>query len=814
MNDLIHDLRYALRQLRREPGFTAVAVLTLALGIGATTAIFSVVHGILIRPLPYPEPDRVVSVWNTYEEGRLTLSEREFVAYRAVDDVFEGVGTYQFGSVNLTGGEGEAERVRSASVTYDLLPLLGVSPLLGRHAAPEAESPGGPSVVVLAEGLWRRRYGGDPEILGRMIQVDGAPSTVIGVLPERFRLPLDYGGPSARAYFPAPVPIEPDPRNIHFLNGLARLRGDVEPARARAAVAAAAARVKEELGDRLPEAFSATVVPAREEVVGDVRTSVLLLLGAVGLLLLIACANVANLFLARGDARERELAVRRALGADRPRLVRQLLTESLVLAALGGGLGALLALWGTPVLRTLAPPGIPRLDEVGADLAVLGFALAATLATGLLFGVLPSLRAARRDPRGVLGRGGRGSAGDRAGRRLRRGLVVAEIGLATTLAVAAGLLARSFLELRGEEAGFRAERVLAFQVEPPAADYPDVDAVRAFYDRLLEALASAPGIASAGATTNLPLASDPGDWGVRIRGRGPEGLGERGPAPDWHVATPGYFGSLGIPVLSGRGFDRRDRADGRQVVVISRAFADRWWPDGEALGAQLRMTTDIDTIWRTVVGIVGDVRQRGLDAAPRPAMYLPHAQFPNSSPATVRSLDVVVRTTGNPAAAADVVRREVRALDRNVPVAALRTMEEVRSAATAEARFRGALFGSFAGLALLLVVVGTYGVTAYLVGRRRREMGIRLALGSTPGGLRRLVLREGLRLGGAGALLGIASAAAVSRALGGLLYGVSPTDPVTFLAVPTLLAGVAVLATLVPARRAARTEPMAILREE
>lgn len=814
MDEMIWDLRYALRQLRRSPGFTAVAVVTLALGIGATTAIFSVVNGVLLRPLPYPAPDRVVCVWNTYEEGRLALSEREFVTYRELEGAFEGMGTYAFGSVNLTGGAGEAERVRAASVTYDLMPLLGVAPIIGRHRAPAAGSPGGEAAVVLSEGLWRRRYGGDREIVGRRIQVDGEPRTVIGVMPERFRLPLDYGGAPVRLYVPTAVPKDPDPRNLHYLNGLARLEEGVSLEEARATVASGAARVKGELGERLPETFSATAVPAREDVVGDVRTSLFVLLGAVALVLLIACVNVASLFLARGDAREGELAVRTALGAGRARLLRQLLTESLVLAAVGGAVGTLLAVWGTPGLAALGPPGIPRLDAVAVDHRVLAFAAIVTLATGVLFGILPSLRAARREPRGLLRSGGRGSAARRRGGGLRRGLVVGEIAVATTLAVAAGLLVRSLSEIRAVDPGFRAERVLTFQLEPSPSSYPDAGVTRGFYSRLLERLANVPGVVSVGANTNLPLADEPGDWGVRIRGRGPEGLGERGPDPDWHVTTPGYFEALGIPVLSGRAFRRGDREGGSQAVVISREMARRWWPDGDALGTQLRMTTDVDTIWRTVVGIVGDVRQRGLDREPRPAMYLPHAQFPNSSPLTVRSLNVVLRTASAPASVAELIRREVRRLDPDVPVADLRTMAEVRAGATAETRFRGALVGSFAGLALLLVVVGTYGTTAYLVGRRRREMGIRMALGSTPGRLRRMVLGEGLRLAGAGAALGIVGAAVLSGVLESLLYGVSATDPAVFLSVPAVLAGVALLATLVPARRAARTQPMTVLREE
>jgi predicted permease len=578
-------------------------------------------------------------------------------------------------------------------------------------------------------------------------------------------------------------------------------------------VAGAAARLKRELGDQLPGSFSATVVPAREQAVGEVRASLLLLMGAVALVLLIACINVANLFLARGDGRKRELAVRTALGAGTGRLARQFLTESLLLAGLGGAAGVGLAAAGTRVLVAAAPPELPRSGEIGLDLSVLAFAAALTLAVTAVFGLLPALRTGRRPPRTGLGVASRGTTGGRGGRRLRWVLVVSEIALATALGVTAVLMSRSAVNLGAQDAGFDAERALAFEVSPPDARYSDATSVRAFYDRLLTELRSAPGAVAVGGNSNLPLAETPGDWGVHIRGRGGE-EGRSDVSPDWHVATEGFFGALAIPVVEGRTFGPRDTEEGRQVVVVNRELARRGWPEGDALGGQLRMTTDVDTIWRTVVGVVGDVRHRSLREPPRPAMYLPHAQFPNSSPLVVSGLDVVVRTSAEPAAVTSFVRRAVRELDPAVPVADLRTMETVRRTATVSERFLGGLVAGFATLATMLVLVGTYGVVAYLVGRRMPEMGVRLSLGASPARLRSLVVRESLRMAVLGIGAGVLGALAASRILTGFLYGVSPVDPATYVTVPALLLAVAAAAAWLPARRAARVDPVAVLRAE
>lgn len=815
LDGVLQDLRFTFRQFRRSPGFTLVAILTLVLGIGANTAVFSVVNGVLLSPLPYADEDRVMTVWNTYEEGQLALSEMEFAEYAALDDVFEPIDVYTFGTLTLT-GMGEAERLPAVFAGSDVLSALGVVPIRGRPYTVEEDQPGAERVVLISESLWERRFARDPGVVGRTLVMSGIGRVVVGILPSGLRLPGGFQQQPPDVLVPLRLnPASPDPRNIHYLNGVGRLAEGVTPTQASVSLAAVAGRFKERMGDRLPDTFSATTVPVREQVLGDVRPALLILLGAVLLVLLIACVNVANLLLARSDARAGEMAVRASLGAGQGRLMRQLGTESSVLALVGGGGGLLLGVLGARGLVALSPPGVPRLGDASVDLRVLAFCLGVTLVTSLLVGLIPAFRISREELVDSL-RGSRGSVGRSTGMRTRRALVTAQVALAATLSIGASLLVRSFAELGGVDLGFDESAQLTFQVSLPFTEYPDAGATRRFYDDLRRELGALPGVTDVGGTTSLPLASNVGDWGVRIRGRGPDGLGEQGPGPDWMVVTEGYFEAMRIPVLQGRTFGVTDLPESQQTVVIGEAFARRHWPDGDAFGAQIRMTTDLDTLWRTVVGIVGDVRQTSPEIEPRPAMYLPHAQFPNSDASqNISQLSMVVRTgTSAPAGLAPAVRTVLRNLDPQLAMSNVQTMSDVTRAATATQSFQSVLFGGFAGLAMLLVIVGVYGVTAYLVTQRARELGIRLALGASPGSIRGLVLKEGLVMTGSGLAIGIVAALGLSRLLESLLFGITPRDPLTFALVPITLAVTALLSAAIPAGRAARLDPIETLREE
>ncbi len=815
LDSVLQDVRFTFRQFRRSPGVTIVAILTLVLGIGANTAVFSVVNGVLLSPLPYSDEDRVTAIWNTHEEGQLALSELEFREYGAVDDLYVHTGVYVPGSLTLT-GTGEAERLSTVFASAGVVPALGVDPIIGRPYTAAEDQPGAERVLLISESLWARRFARDPDVVGTTLTMNGIARVVVGVLPSGFRLPGGFQQPPPDVLSPLRLDAAaPDPRNIHYLNAVGRLADGVTPVQAAAGLATAAARFKQQMGDRLSETFSATAIPVREQVLGDVRPALLLLLGAVILVLLIACVNVANLLLARSDARAREMAVRTSLGAGQGRLLRQLATETSILALAGGVGGLALGLLGARALVALSPPGVPRLDDTTADAWVFTFCMAVTVMTSLLIGLIPARRVSRGEPAQSL-RGSRGAVGGSTGVRARRVLVTAQVALAAMLLIGAGLLVRSFAQVGAVDLGFDERDQLTFQISLPSSEYPDARSSRRFFENLQRDLGAIPGVELAAGTSSLPLASSIGDWGVRIRGRGPDGLGAQGPGPDWMVVTTGYFEAMRIPVLQGRAFHATDVEETQQAVVIGDEFARRDWPQGDALGSQIRMTTDLDTLWRTVVGIVGDVRQTSPEVEPRPTMYLPHAQFPNSDPSqNVSQLTMIVRASAStPAALTPAVRAVVRDLDPDLALASVQTMSEVTRAATATRSFQSVLFGAFAALALVLVVIGVYGVTAFLVTRRTRELGIRLALGETPGGVRALVLREGLTLTGLGLLIGVTAALGVSRLLDSLLYGISATDPVTFVAVPVAIALTSVVAAAIPAGRAARVDPMETLRQE
>ncbi|HJR64237.1 MAG TPA: ABC transporter permease [Gemmatimonadaceae bacterium] len=816
LDALRQDARYALRQARRAPGFTVVALLTLALGIGANAAIFSVVNAVILKPLPYAEPDRLVRVWNSWDDQpRGDLSPAEYLDYRERASALEHLGVHAGATAVIT-GDGEPELVPADFVSAGVIPALGVAPLVGRTFTPEEEVPGFDG-VLLGYGLWQRRYAGSTSVVGQRIIVNGIPRTVMGVMPRGFRLPNDLADEAPGELF-LPIGIDPDSvteRGSHFLDGVARLRPGVTVEQASASLQSVARAFVAAFPDDYPSGmrFDTRAEPLRDVIVGDVRPTLLVLLGAVGFVLLIACANLANLLLSRTEARTREIAVRTALGAGRERIVTQLLVESVILALAGGALGVLLAAWGTRALVALAPPGIPRLSEVGIDAGVLGFALGISLVTGLLLGLAPGLHASAFDLRGALGEGGRGATAGRARQALRRGLVVGEVSLALVLLTGAGLLVQSFARLVRVDPGFRAENVLAVPVNLPARRYTEVPRVIEFYRNLQDRVDALPASSAVGAVAFLPLASGRGDLNFEIDGR-PVPEGATSPRADWQVVTPGYFGAMGMRLLRGRTLTESDDERAPGAVVITESLARRYWPGEDPIGVRFKLGGEAGPGWVTIVGIVGDVRYQSLGAEPQPEMYLAHAQFRFWHGGTIlRAMTLVVRSESDPTRLSGAIRREIRALDPNLPVGTITTMEQVRAESVASSRFVMLLLSIFSGVALAIAAVGIYGVMAYAVAQRTKEIGVRLALGATPGGVMRMVIGQGLVLAAAGVAVGLIAALWLTRLIAGLLFDVSPTDPATIAGVSLMLMAVAFVACYMPARRATRIDPVSAMRE-
>jgi putative ABC transport system permease protein len=813
MDTLMQNLRFAFRQFAKRPGFTAVAVLMLALGIGVNTTIFSAVNSVLLRPLPYSGAEHVMVVWHSMTNSdRVGLSEPELIDYRAEIRSFEQLAAYHPLDANLV-GDAEPERISAARVTANLFTALGSGPALGRTFTADEDLPGGGQVAVLGHALWQRRFGGDPAIIGKTVRVDGKARTVVGVMPPEFKLPGDFRNERPSELW-LPLALNPDSlggRGRHYLHAVARLRPGASAAQANAELGVLTRRWVEQ-GLVKDERFSAFSVPVRDEVLGDIRPALLILLGAVGFVLLIACANVANLLLIRADERQKEIAVRAALGAGRGRIAGQLFTESLLLAGLGGGLGLLLAEPGLRALVELAPASIPRLDAAALDGRVMLFTAAIALATGVLFGSIPALQASRRDLVAPLREGGRGTSAVGGRQHVRRGLVVSEVALSVVLVIGAGLLIRSFAELRQIELGFEPENVLTLQLALPLTDYPETPGMVAFYRQLVERVEELPGVHSAGAVALLPLVQTIGDWGIDLEGR------TRGPDDRFHgflqIVTPGYFEAMHIPLVQGRPVAHVDHAESPPAVVVNQTMAARYWPGESALGKRLRIRVGDETPWFTVVGVAGDIRHNAVAEEPRPEMYFPHAQLSLALGGTVQAMTLVVRTAPEPLALAAPVREVIRTLDPNLPVANLRSMERVVDQAFAEQRFTMLLLALFALLALVLGAVGIYGVIAYAVSRRTHEIGIRMALGAGAGTIRRMVVRQGVVLVALGVALGLLAALGATRILASLLYGVTTTDPLTFVTVPLLLVVVALIASYLPARRATRVDPMIALRTD
>ena len=812
MPTFVQDLRFALRGLSRQPGFTLVALLTLALGIGANTAIFGIVNAVLLRPLPYHEPDRVVLLWSHWTNWSKTwVSQGELVDYQEQARSLEHVGAFSSTSFNLTGG-GDPLRVLAAQVQPEIFAALGAQPIAGRVFTADEDRPGHEHVVMLTEGLWRSQFGSDPSIVGRAIQLDAESYTVVGVLPAALRLPLDY---ASRTFTQIWVPLalgpnDPQQRGNHGLNALGRLRPGTSVAQAQAEIDTITGGFLQRYPDNYDRAFGLTLVPAPLEVFGDVRPALVVLLLAVGAVLLIACANVANLLLARSEARQKELAIRVVLGAGRGRIVRQLLTESMVLSAIGGAAGVALAYGLTRGLLALDPLKIPRVQDIAIDGRVLAFTAAISAVTGILFGLVPAIQSSRADLQPVLKEGGRDARV--ATGWLRRVLVVGEVAASVVLVAAALLLARSFARLLDVDAGFNPAHVLTMRTSLPNQTYAEPAAMVKAYAEVGRRLRESPGVQAAGAVTGLPLASTRGDWSIRIEGQPVDHRG--GLAADWQVVTPGYFEALGTPLRAGRTFTDADTADTLLVIVVNETMAKKFWPGVSALGRRLTMGSN--GRWITVVGVVADVHHRGLDMQPRPEMYRPHTQFRygGANAPAVPTMTWVVRAAGDPRAATSYARAAIHAVDANLGISDVATMDQVLADSTSDRRLNMLLFALLGGLALALATVGVYGVVAYSVTQRTHEIGVRMAIGATPADVVRMVLNEGGRLAVAGVAVGSVVAFAGARLIRGLLFEVSATDPLTFAGVALGLLGIALLASYIPARRATRVDPMIALRGE
>ena len=813
MPTLVQDLRYAIRTLAREPGFTLVALVTLALGIGANTAIFSIVNAVLLRPLPYHEPERVVLLWSHWTNWTKTwVSEPELADYEQARSL-EYVAGFSSTSFNLTGGPGsEPLRVLAAQVQAPMFDALGAKPLIGRVFSADEDRPGRERVVLLTEGLWRSRFGSDPSVVGRTIDLDAVAYTVVGVLPASLRLPLDYATRTlTQIWVPLALgPVDPQERGNHGINALGRLKPGVTLPQAQAEIDTITRGFLRQYDDLYDETFGLTLVPAPIEVFGDIRPALMILLLAVGAVLLIACANVANLLLARSESRQKEIAVRVALGAGRHRIVRQLLTESMALSVVGGAAGIALAYALTQGLVALDPLKIPRVQDIALDARVLAFTAAISALTGVLFGIVPALQSSRTDLQSVLKEGGRDS---RVGAGwLRRVLVTSEIAASVVLVAAAMLLARSFARLLDVDAGFNPAHVLTLRTSLPNATYTDSAAMVRAYAEVGRRLRESPGVQAAGAVTGLPMASTRGDWGIRIEGRPMDP--REGLAADWQVVTPGYFEALGTPLRGGRTFSDADTASSLPVIVVNETMAKKYWPGVDAVGR--RMTMGSNDRWITVVGVVADIHHRGLDMEPRPEMYRPHTQFRygGADAPAVPMMTWAVRTTDDPRAAVSYARAAVSAVDARLGISDVATMDAVVADSTSDRRLNMLLFVLLGTLALALATVGVYGVVAYSVSQRTHEIGVRMAIGARPNDVVRLMLGEGGRLAVAGVVAGSLIALAAARLIRGLLFEVSATDPLTFVAVAGGLLAVALLASYIPARRATRVDPMIALRGE
>jgi putative ABC transport system permease protein len=818
----IQDLRYAFRGLARRPGFTAIAVITLSLGIGATTAIFSVVQAVLLRPLEYAEADRLVKIRGIERDGAIgNLSPADFLDFQRDAKSFAQagangfVGLFTIGGPSTAlgaGGQGEAERVGGVNVTAGFFPTLQVQPALGRTFRPEDDLPDSEMRVLLSDGFWRRRFGADPAIVGKAITVNARPATVIGVLPASYRH-LEINPERAADVF-IPYGFNPASANRggHFIRGVARLRDGVSVEAARAELDGIAARLERDFPVSNTDQ-GVVVSPLLDSMVSESRPVIALLSAAVVLVLLVACANVANLLLARGTGRMREFALRSAIGADRGQLVRQMLTESLALSTVGAMGGLLLAFWATRALTSLAVTGLPRADQIRLDAPALAFALGAALVTSVIFGLLPALHLSRVDLNDALKDGGK-QQGAAAGRGARELLIVAEVAISIVLLVGAGLLIRSLWQLQQVDPGFAAAKVLAMEVALPTARYEEGTQMP-FYQNLEERVRTLPGVAAAGAINILPLSSNYDSRGVQVEDHPrPDGQGF---APQGRSATPGYFSAMGIPILAGRNFDAHDTDSGQLVVIVSEAMARKYWPaEGNVIGKRITFNSGIPRERqqvvggagsRLVVGVAGNVKHLGLDEEDVPMFYTPHTQQPS-----YHTMRLVLRADAEPAALTRMVREQLSQIDREVPLSQVTTLSSALEATVAAPRMRANLLGLFAALAMILAAIGVYGVVAYMVGQRTQEIGVRRALGAKAADVMSMLVREAMRPVAIGIAIGVASAYAMTRLLAAMLFEISAADVTTYVVACGVLALAALAASIVPARRALGVDPITAVR--
>ena len=807
--DLRQDLRYGLRTLAKNPAFTSIAIVALALGIGANSAIFSAVDAVLLRPLPFKKPEQLVMLWeNATHLGfpKNTPSPANFLDWQKQGGAFTGMAAMVERSFNLT-GVGEPERLDGRRVSANLFDLLGVRAVLGRTFVPDDDRPGS-HVVLLSYSLWQRRVGSDPSVIGHALALNGESYTVIGIMPRFVQLP-GFANRNDQLWVPiAFPPEEAAQRGNHFLEVIARMKPGITLKQAQAEMETIAARLAQQYPDYNTR-LGAVVVPLHEEVVGDIKPALLVLLGAVGFVLLIACANVANLLLARAAVRQKEIALRLALGASRSRLMRQFLTESVLLAVFGAGLGLLLALGGIRILKTFIPATISQVQTINIDARVLIFTALVAVLTGIGFGLAPALQASHLNLNDTLKEGGRDAGGGSKGNRLRGLLVIGEVAVSFVLLIGAGLLINSFFHLRNLEPGFRADHLLTMKVDLSEVKYPDRERRAAFFDEVIRRVRALPGVQSAAVAGNLPLTYNGDSMNISVEGV-PDPPPDQRPDVIFRAIGPGYFGTMGISIIRGRDFTDQDKADSKNVVVISEKTAQHFWPGQDPIGRRLKPgSSTSNTPWREVIGIVKDVRQNDFIAAPKMQMYFTYRQLKDLAPNAL-----VIRTSIEPLSLAASARDAIWSVDRDQTVADIDTMEHIVAESVARQRFSMLLLGLFATLALLLASVGIYGVMTYSVAQRTHEIGIRIALGARRADVLQMTIKQGLRLVGAGMILGLAAAFILTRVLESLLFGISATDPVTFFGISLVLLAVAILASYLPALRATKVDPIIALRAQ